>query len=191
MTLEEARKFLKVPTDEKMERLILRQLRRQYSRREVEAMVKDGLAHVEYYVYFAGNREVTLDKDDPASQRTFTYGACGYLAYNLHRVTGYPLVLFTETEADGSEVEYWRGHAAVKLPSGEFLDIHGRSSRSSVLEHFGFPHTWSYSEPDLPTFLERMRVSEESIIGDLGELEKATLAKFTFDILEEEGLLRD
>lgn len=190
-TLAEARSFLGVPTEEKMERLILKQLRKQYTRKEIETMMEAGLDHVEYYVYFAGNREVTLDKDSRASQRTFTYGACGYLAYNLHRTTGLQLALFTETDGKGQEVEHWRGHAAVKLPNGEFLDIHGRSPRSSVLNHFGLNHTWAYSEPYLPTFLNRMKVSEDSILGDLGELEKATLAKFTLDILEEEGLLSD
>lgn len=97
------------------------------------------------YVDF-GIREalLILNQIDDQAIQLFGSGACGYLAFELHRLTGLPLALFTYSESEWG----WSGHAAVALPDGTFLDIEGVATAAEINSRYCF------EEPIQATFPE-------------------------------------
>lgn len=83
---------------------------------------------------------VTHRFDFPADAvRAFTDGDCGYLAFELHRLTG-----FTPVTASMDYKHQWT-HAAVLTPDGRVLDIEGVWDIHDWLDrwlegHDGFEH---------------------------------------------------
>lgn len=93
-------------------------------------------ASEEFYVLVAGTGGLVdlSDADNAETVRIFRNGSCVAFAYAASLVTGFPVVLFTATETGHA----WSGHAAVQLPTGEFLDIAGANSLDEVNSYFGF-----------------------------------------------------
>lgn len=157
-----------------------------YTIRETEAaMAKDE----PFYVSYNTNQEITLELDDDSTQRTFTKGACSVFALELHRATGWPLVIYTE-ESDGG----WGGHVGVRTPSGGLLDATGVGT--SITSTFGpRARDWSVSEVSSPDELfERISKNpsnEKATWNGLPLLERFAAAKLAYDVLDREGLLED
>jgi hypothetical protein len=81
------------------------------------------------------NGELTLRKVNKEAIRIYRFGHCTLMALALHRLLGYDLVLFNQFY-DGN---MWRGHAAVKLPDGRFLDIAGIfKNEKAILASYNF-----------------------------------------------------
>lgn len=98
-------------------------------------------------VYGSRLSSLTLDQIDGEASSLFGWGYCGYLALELHDLTGLPLVLFTSPDTDLRIG--WSGHAAVALPDGSFLDIEGVVSADEIHSRYRF------SEPIAPSFPDR------------------------------------
>ena len=182
------RKRLNLLSDETLNSLIVDRWRHGgWTPRETEQqMAKDE----PFYVGYTGNQEMTLDLDHPRTEQTFTKGACSFVAAEVHRVTGWPMTVFTSKDSKGS----WSGHVAVKLPSGKYLDATGVTS--DPLKPYGGLMVGASSK-DITSEAELMDLvgskdgDHKTINGGLPLLERFALAKITFDLLDREELLED
>jgi len=155
--------------------------------RETEQQMANGEP---FYVNYSGNQEITLDLDDPSTQSTFTRGACSVLAAEVHRVTGWPMTVFTAKGSEG----YWTGHVAVKLPDGRYLDATGITDEP--LRGFGALMDGASvrdvaSEAELMESVGAREESDKTLNSSLSLLERFALAKLTYDLLDSEELLED
>jgi len=142
-----------------------------------------------FYVSYGGNQEITLDISDESTQRTFTKGACTVLAHELHRATGWPIVVFTEPNAQG----YWQGHAAVRTPDGMYLDATG-ASENPTGSYGARSRSWTEREVDDAGLIELVAnptPDGKNEFTKLPLLERFAAAKFAYDLLEGEDLLEE
>lgn len=141
-----------------------------------------------FYVNYTNNQEITLDLDHPRTQATFTKGACSILAAEVHRVTGWPMTVFTAEDAGSS----WTGHVAVKLPDGRYLDATGITEEP--LRPYGATMKNSSSQ-DINSEAELIELvsskDKRTANSGLPLLERFALAKLTYDLLDSEDLLED
>lgn len=105
-------------------------------------------------VYGSRMAVLTLDQIDGEASSLFGWGYCGYLALELHDLTGLPLALFTSTRDETQSG--WSGHAAVALPDGSFLDIEGVVTAAEINDRYSFPEPTSPSFPDREGYIEIM-----------------------------------
>lgn len=143
-----------------------------------------------FYVNYSGNQEITLDIDHHNTQHTFTKGACSVLAAEVHRVTGWPMTVFTAKDSEKS----WTGHVAVKLPDGRYLDATGVSEdpiRSYGAIMIGASSKDITTEAELIEVVGTREEGKKTLNGGLALLERFALAKLTYDLLDSEDLLED
>lgn len=143
-----------------------------------------------FYVNYTGNQEITLELDDDSTLRTFTRGACSFVAAEVHRVTGWPMTVFS---AKGFE-KSWQGHVAVKLPDGRYLDATGITEEP--LRGFGGLMEGAAvrdinSEAELIEVVGTKEEGQKTLNSGLPLLERFALAKLTYDLLDSEDLLED
>lgn len=70
----------------------------------------------------------------------FTCGACHQLAYEIHKLTGWPMYAFH----DDSESESWQSydhHVFVQTPFGTFLDVTGEHNRQEMIDGWSYGNT--------------------------------------------------
>lgn len=72
--------------------------------------------------FWGRNKRLPVDPEDPDVRETFTRGQCHSLAFALHELTGWPIVLMGEVWEGGSS---WH-HAVVRHPDGGYVDVYGR-----------------------------------------------------------------
>lgn len=173
---------LGVVSEKTLNSMIKRRLRNGLTLKETEVLInKHGYSNVPFNVYYNKDQEITLDYDDYETQRTFSKGACGALASELNRVTGLPLVLFTKDEKSIS----WQGHAAVRLPDGTHFDIGGVGTREDLNREFSDAYEWTEKVVSREKFNETMSIENDSAVAHLDKLEKASLAKICFDLIND------
>lgn len=119
-TKDELKQRLQLLSEDGLNSLILEQLKNGHSKAEAEEKLKN---KEPFYVYYNRNQEITLDPEDYETQNTFMKGACSVLAHELHRATGWNIVVFSDKRE-----KYWSGHVVVETPSGNHLDIEGEGS---------------------------------------------------------------
>lgn len=189
MDAESVTKRLNLLPPEHLKQLIWERFRfGGYTPKEADHQVAKGLPfHVSYG---SSSRELTLDADSVQSQNTFMRGACADFAAQVHRATGWPMVVFTMDPKS----EFWQGHVAVKTPNGEYLDISGVSKDPT--EPFGAEaKSWTVSEAVNPDELHEQTANRFG--GKIAEktkldlLERFVTAKLAFDVLESEGFIED
>lgn len=98
-------------------------------------MNRDGSSS-EFYVLVGntGGEVNLLDSDEAEALRIFRHGSCLAFAYAVSLITEFPVAFFTV----GGRDEPWEGHAAVLLPTGDYLDIAGVSSLDEINSYFKF-----------------------------------------------------
>lgn len=88
--------------------------------------------------------EVTTSIEDGLTQQAFIHGACGWLAGAVFEKTGFPLVRLTSPRATPT---HWRGHWALRVDEGSYLDARGLIGEAELLEPFtGDASTWTREE---------------------------------------------
>jgi len=182
------RKRLNLLSDETLNSLVVDRWRHGgWTPRETEQQMTNDEP---FYVNYSGNQEITLELDDHSTQQTFTKGACSFLAAEVHRVTGWPMTVFTAKGSEG----YWTGHVAVKLPSGSYLDATGITD--NPLQPYGGTMVGASSK-DITSEAELMESvgsrdgDHKTLNGGLPLLERFALARLTFDLMDRENLLED
>jgi hypothetical protein len=78
-------------------------------------------------------------KADRQTNETFTLGGCWILAEDLHRTTGWPLVLVAtsaKTRPDGATAYGWV-HVLVRSPDGRLIDVEGVHDPADVWGRWG------------------------------------------------------
>jgi hypothetical protein len=181
-------KELGVLPTEKLHSLVKQRLRLALTPRELEKHLDNegGYDSASFYAYYTGNQEASLDYNHYANHQTFTKGACAYLALELNRVTGFPIVVFSRDKDKSSS---WSGHAVIKLPNGEYFDISGPGSRENALFGFSGSHLWAEDEVTTEDFKKLVGVKpKEEARNRLEPLEKAVLAKICFDLIRDYSL---
>lgn len=135
-----------------------------------------------FYIYYNGNQEITLNYEDDEARKTFLKGACAFISNEVSRVTGKPIVLFSSKHSTDS---YWEGHAVVKLSEGLYFDIEGNKRISEF--RYTYPDFASFEEKEVSQeeFEKIMKVKDGSIKNDLGDVERAALAKICFDLISD------
>lgn len=150
-------------------------------------------APAELYVDF-GVRDamLALDQVDDEAGHLFGWGACGYLAFELHRLTGLPLALFTSTSPKTDPSIGWSGHAAVALPDGSFLDIEGVVTAAEINERYGFSERIEPTFPDRTEYCRTMfpngDTAELNPYRDLDPLEIRLLRHFAELVARRSGI---
>lgn len=171
---------------EALDQLIWERWRRSgYTPREADEMLAKEKA---FYVNYTANQEMTLNAESRETQQTFMRGACAVFAAQIHRATGWPVVVYSAKVIPG----VWQGHVVVRLPDGEYLDVSGRNN--DPLNAFGSDaKNWKTFEA---TSLEELRaVTANTYVGAEFEdhrlplLERFAVAKIAYDVLDGEGLL--
>lgn len=176
-----------LPT-EKLHSLVKQRLRLAMTPRELERFLdkEGGYGSASFDARYTGNQEMSLDYNHYVVQKTFTKGACAILASEINRVTGLPLVVFTRDKENSTS---WNGHAAIKLPNGEYFDIHGPSDRRWLLSEFAGSDSWTEEELSAEEFNKLVGVKKnKTATNDLEPLEKAALAKVCFDLIKDYNL---
>lgn len=180
------RKRLNLLPDEPLNQLIWERWRRGgYTPREADQMMAKDEA---FYVNYTANQEITLNPESPETHRTFMKGACGIFAAQIHRATGWPLVVYSSNEFSG----LWQGHVAVKLPDGRFLDVTG-AGNDPIREFGPAAKDWTVTEArDLRELHEQTANSGAKSFEEkesLPLLERFAVAKLAYDVLAGEDLL--
>lgn len=156
-----------------------------YTPREADQMVA---RDEPFYVHFTTNQEITLDPEDPNTRRTFMRGACAIFAAQVHRATGWPLVVYSSDQIPG----FWQGHVLAKLPDGRLLDVTGAGA-DPLREFEPDARKWRMSEArNLEELHEQTANSNAGRLEDkqqLPLLERFAVAKIAYDVLDGEGLL--
>lgn len=181
-------KELGVMPTEKLHSLVKQRLRLAMTPRELERFVdkEGGYESASFYAHYTGNQEMSLDYNHYVVQKTFTKGACAILASELNRVTGFPLIVFTRDKETSTS---WNGHAVIKLPNGEYFDIHGPSDRRWLLSEYAGSDSWTEEELTTEEFNKLVGVKKnKTATEDLEPLEKAALAKVCFDLIRDYSL---
>lgn len=176
-----------LPT-EKLHSLVKKRLKLAMTPRELERFLdkEGGYESASFYAHYTGNQEMSLDYNHYVVQKTFTKGACAMLASELNRVTGFPLVVFTQDKESSTS---WSGHAVIKLPNGEYFDIHGPSDRRWLLSEYAGSDSWTEEELTAEEFHNLMGVEKNKTVTEkLEPLEKAALAKICFDLIRDYNL---
>lgn len=180
------RRRLNLLSDEALDQLIEDRFRfGGYTPREAKAAVAKGAP---FYVNYTANQEMTLDPDHRYTQHTFMRGACAVFAAQVHRATGWPMVVYSNDKT----VDYWQGHVAVRTPDGRYLDASGVSDDPT--REFGeLSRGWVRTEA--ANVEELHQQTANSTDGRLEEkeglqlLERFAAAKIAFEVLKSEGLL--
>lgn len=180
-TADELKGRLQLISEEALEQLILEDLKRSFSKSEAEEKLRN---KEPFYVHYNRSQEITLDPEDYETQETFMKGACGVLAYEIHRATGWDIVSFNDRETS-----YWQGHIAIRTPSGGYLDIEGESHS----EYGQFFNNRLYEQKTI-TVKELNKLlthSEQPLTRNLGMLERYAASQIAFNLLESEGYVKD
>ena len=190
LSLEEdaVRRRLNLLPDEALKQLVWERFRfGGYTPREADQMVAKKST---FYVSYTGNQEMSLDAEDDSTQHTFMRGACAIFATEIHRATGWPMVVYS----DPTSPKLWQGHVAVKVPGGGYLDASGLVD--DPIRSFGADaKKWKATE--VSSFEELRDQTANRIDGtkeepkDLALLERFAVAKVAFDVLRDEGLLKE
>jgi hypothetical protein len=181
-------KELGVLPKEKLHALVKQRLRLAMTPRELERFLdkEGGYGSASFYAHYTGNQEMSLDYNHYVVQKTFTKGACAMLASELNRVTGLPLVVFTRDKENSTS---WNGHAVIKLPNGEYFDIHGPSDRRWLLSEYAGSDSWTEEELTTEEFNKIVGIKKNKTATDgLEPLERAALAKVCFDLIKDYSL---
>lgn len=180
-TSEELKTRLQLLPQEALDHLILEQFKKAFSKKEAEEKL---LNKEPFYVYYNRNQEITLDPEDYETQSTFMKGACSVLAYELHRATGWDIVLFSDKRSS-----YWEGHVALKTPSGGYLDIEGES-HSGYGEFFkkGIYEEKTVNVDELNHIITQKNLP---LTNGLGMLERYAASQIAYNLLESEGYIKD
>lgn len=185
-SLDQIRKELGVLPEEEMRSLLRERVRHSMSSRELERFDDDKQKYASetFHGYYRRLEPMSLDYKDPDTVQTFMKGACGLIAFEINKVTDFPIVAFSRDSDAG-----WSGHAVVKLPNGEYFDITGASPRNSVISEFPNSDTWSENEVTPKEFNKMMGIKGRKTMTDsLDQLEKAALAKICFDLITDYNL---
>ena len=141
--------------------------------------LEDSPAGIEV-VYGSRLAVLTLNQIDGEAINLFGWGYCGYLALELHELTGLPLALFTSPRDETQSG--WSGHAAVALPDGSFLDIEGVVTAAEINERYGFSERIEPTFPDRTEYCRTMFRNEGAVelnpYRDLDRLEVRLLRHF-------------
>lgn len=180
-------KRLNLLPDSAMEELIKERFKRGgYTPKEVTNALN---SKEPFYVYYTSNQEMTLDPDDSVTSHTFMKGACSYMAAELHKATGWPIVIYSDSKAaaDG----YWQGHVVVKTPEGKYLDVSGVSDNpnrvfGALANNFESREVHSVEELN-----EHILKGSAYPPQKLEFLERFALSKVAYEVLSVEGLLED
>lgn len=126
--------------------------------------------------------EVTTSIDSGLTVHAFMHGGCGYIAGELHRVTGLPLVRFTSPDRRFG----WQGHWAVEVGPDSFLDIRGLTDASTVLEEFSNGSEWAWERgPHLyGELLGQLREGAATVVDELDPLEAALVRRYVGQLLK-------
>ena len=178
------RNRLGILSDETFIRLRRKVYERTMSTREAAMAESQGMPF--YVGYGDMSREVTLDFDSPQSVHCFSHGACGFLAAEIHRATGWPIVV-SSIERGGTRTLQ---HVTVRTPNGEHLEIGGTFKSPSG----SFSGRGEFVVDEYNNLEEFTREAMKAPQGDtlyegLTPLERGILAKFAFDLLDSEGYL--
>lgn len=148
----------------------------EYYANEYEEL-EDSPAGIEV-VYGSRMAVLTLGQIDGEANSLFGWGYCGYLALELHELTGLPLALFTSPKDETATG--WSGHAAVALPDGNFLDIEGAVTAAEINSCYRFSEPVAPSFPDRESYLELMFGAERvgNPYSELDPLEVRLLRHF-------------
>lgn len=178
-TAEEVKDRLQLLPQEALDHLILEQWKKAFSKKEAEEKLK---SKEPFYVYYNRNQEMTLDPDDYETQSTFMRGACSVLAYELHRATGWDIVLFSD-----KDTSYWSGHVVVRTPSGGYLDIEGESD--SEYGQFFNKNIYEQKTVSVEELNELMIQEKKPLTKNLGMLERFAASQIAYNLLESEGYI--
>lgn len=166
---------------ESLEGLVWEQQRLSNTPSEVEEMVAK---NEPFYVYYGFNREATLDLDSPETQTAFLRGGCSTLAADLHKATGWPIIVHSSNTPGA-----WSGHVTVQTPDGAELDIAGRSS--NPLGSFKADENWTREEVSLERLKELVDSRSKNLGDSLGLLERQLTSHMALELLKSEGFVTE
>lgn len=160
-------------------KLLWRRLRGGFLLKELKSMVIT--ANTPAFVSFNRNGEAAFDYNNYETQKLFTKGACGFLAYALHEKTGLPITIVT---AD-PKTPYWQGHVALKLGEDRYLDVTGVCTMDEFVQRYELEKA-KFTVEDITTpkdFMKAMGVADDKdIYANLGDFEKAILERISRDL---------
>lgn len=180
-TADELKERLQLISEEALEQLIFEELKKASSKSEAEEKLRN---KEPFYVHYNRIQEITLDPEDYETQETFMKGACGVLAYEVHRATGWDIVSFNDRETS-----FWQGHIAIRTPSGGYLDVEGESH--SEYGQFFNKRLYEQKTITVEELNKLLTHSEKPLTRNLGMLERYAASQIAFNLLKSEGYVKD
>jgi hypothetical protein len=104
---------------------------------------------------YSDNNEKALDE----LQSYYSFGHCMDLAIAFHRLYGFEIQVMLVSEDTG----YWIGHAWVKRPSGDYLDVLGSYTDTIEFESFGDKKLTNLIEADLHKYIDTSTQLDDDI----------------------------
>lgn len=173
---ETAQKPYSYGVSKKLENLIRKRLRNELPFSEVKNMSID--QHTEFTAMFGSSSfAMACDYDNQYTQRFFSYGKCGYVAYELHKLTGKPFVFFTDTTSDHG----WSGHVGVRLDDNTILDVTGHHKHDDVIRKYSLKQFTVHTANE-EAFLQLMRKTDGPFYSPKEQLEQAAVQKIAQDL---------
>lgn len=162
--------------DKKLSALLWKRLRNEYSLSDLKKMTID--QNTEFTACFGSSSfTMTCYYDDHYTQHFFSYGKCGYVAYELHKLTGKPFTVFTDTTYKHG----WQGHVGIRLDDNTILDVTGRRTHEQVIRAYNLKE-FTINTVDKAEFLKTMKKEDEPFYGDREQLEQAAVQKIARDL---------
>ena len=135
-------------------------------------------------VSFNRNGMASFDYEEYETQKIFSKGACGILAYSLHQKSGLPVLIITPNPDE----KYWQGHAAIKLSDDKYLDITGENTLDELFRRYNFNvKTAEVLETSTFSEIEKKLVLKpgQNPLEKYDDLEKAIVDRVSEDLLRD------
>lgn len=177
-----------LPSDSRLHNLIFYRVAEANPEMGMDELYESRSRLVKEFDIYVGSQSATIQYGviDSEVMTLFAHGACALLAYALHRVTGLPIVLWSNPDKDAS----WSGHAALLIAPETVLDVRGVHSFDEVASYYQEIGS-SFSEPQtvsLDAFLKTVASSEKyqkDPLSFVDELEQLLIMDFAERLVEE------
>lgn len=177
-----------LPSDSRLHDLIFYRVAEANPEMGMEELYESRGRFVKEFDIYIGSQSATIQYGliDSEVMTLFAHGACALLAYALHRVTGLPIVLWSNPDKDAS----WSGHAALLVGPETVLDVRGVHSFDEVTSYYeGYGSGVSVPQTvSLDVFLKTVASSEEyqqDPLSFVDELEQLLIMDFAERLVEE------
>lgn len=166
--------------DDKLKKMIWKRLRKEYQLKDLKKMTIDKNT----LFSSSGGLEISCDYNDAKTEAFFSRGKCAWIAYELHKQTKLPFVIFTDDDMFDNH-GIWQGHIAILKDDNTIVDITGSTDEEEIRKRYSFIKNLSKRVIDEEEFFKIIKYRNEetkSLYHDYEDLEEVVVEKICKDL---------